>query len=178
MLRYLRLREARYLSVSVSCAFAVSSSNNKSPIESAFFPSEQAHKASCTRLQLSSTKRATSHGVVMHLFQLHDQCGMKTTLLDIFDLNFSTWYRPIAFYFKTSHSFKCFHIRRKTFWRKVQHCWKHLDRYLIGLHMLDILMTFDTVRCLFVYPVSRFQVQRRPLPLSFRACAHACLSIN
>lgn len=40
-LRYLRHREARYLSVSFSCAFAVSNSNNKSPIETAsslFFP--------------------------------------------------------------------------------------------------------------------------------------------
>ena len=53
--RYVRHRGARYLSVSVSCAFAVSNPNNKSPIEAAssffFFPfcPEQAHKASCTR---------------------------------------------------------------------------------------------------------------------------------
>lgn len=69
-LRYLRHREARYLSVSFPCAFAVSNSNNKSPIETAssFFPSRQAHKASCTRLQLSGTETTTFSCPFMHLF--------------------------------------------------------------------------------------------------------------
>lgn len=77
------------LSVSVSCAFAVSNSNNKSPIETAspFFLSEQAHKASCTRLQLSSTERTTSSRLFMHLFYAQVVLavkGSKNTFLGIF----------------------------------------------------------------------------------------------
>lgn len=58
----------------------------KAPLrEPPFFFSEQAHKASCTRLQLSSTEKTTSSYVLMHLFQvILPMQGSKSTLLHSF----------------------------------------------------------------------------------------------
>lgn len=195
-LRYLRHREARYLSVSFSCAFAVSNSNNKSPIETAssfFFPLDKHTKLPVLGCNCPVLRQPLLVALLCTCFMFYS----TSKSIKYFIRHFVSWFFGVWLCFlcvrkaKLPYKATLFHRDNKMKHKPSRISWgsNHLTvctlRSISRWYCICWIFTWPLTESISylleesVYSISHFQVQKKTIGTELQgACARACLSIN